>query len=111
MQNKSGKKRIEDDLARARAAIHKAVRTKKSNYTSDDDDGSFIPRGSIYRNAYAFHQLSFQRYRLIWFRLFYAFFFFFYELRLFYAKTLVLIPSNNLPKLKRQSGFGNNPET
>ncbi|KAK7832621.1 putative glycosyltransferase [Quercus suber] len=56
IRNKSGKKRIEDDLARARAAIHKAIRTRKWNYTSDDDDGSFIPRGSIYRNAYAFHQ-------------------------------------------------------
>ncbi|KAI3864145.1 hypothetical protein MKW98_031737 [Papaver atlanticum] len=45
--------RIEDDLARARAAIRKAARTR--NYTSNKVQG-FIPRGPIYRNPYAFHQ-------------------------------------------------------
>ncbi|KAL6330830.1 hypothetical protein AAG906_009258 [Vitis piasezkii] len=45
--------RIEEDLARARAAIRKAVRSK--NYSSDKKE-AFIPRGCIYRNPYAFHQ-------------------------------------------------------
>ena len=59
LQNKSGMKRIEEDLARARATIRKAIRTR--NYTSHDNEESFIPRGCIYRNAYAFHQLSCER--------------------------------------------------
>ncbi|OVA06635.1 hypothetical protein BVC80_6941g2 [Macleaya cordata] len=46
--------RVEDGLARARAAIRKAVRTR--NYTSHREE-DFIPTGSIYRNPYAFHQL------------------------------------------------------
>ncbi|KAI3995637.1 hypothetical protein MKX01_028358 [Papaver californicum] len=45
--------RIDNDLARARAAIWKAVRTR--NYTSNKVE-DFIPRGAIYRNPYAFHQ-------------------------------------------------------
>ncbi|XP_026417100.1 probable glycosyltransferase At5g20260 isoform X1 [Papaver somniferum] len=45
--------RIEDDLARARSAIQKAVRTR--NYTSNRVQ-DFIPRGPIYRNPHAFHQ-------------------------------------------------------
>ncbi|XP_057467422.1 probable glycosyltransferase At5g11130 isoform X1 [Actinidia eriantha] len=44
---------LETSLARARAAIQKAVRTR--NYMSYKEE-SFIPRGSIYRNPYAFHQ-------------------------------------------------------
>ncbi|KAK1551289.1 hypothetical protein Q3G72_033420 [Acer saccharum] len=65
---KSSLERIEDDLARARAAIQEAVRLR--NYSSNKEDGvlppnqphpveSYIPRGPVYRNAYAFHQLSF----------------------------------------------------
>ncbi|KAK3213145.1 hypothetical protein Dsin_017851 [Dipteronia sinensis] len=50
----SSLERIEADLASARAAIREAIRTK--NYTSDHMVESFVPRGSIYRNAYAFHQ-------------------------------------------------------
>ncbi|GAV83587.1 HlyIII domain-containing protein/Exostosin domain-containing protein [Cephalotus follicularis] len=54
-QKKSGleSERIEEDLGRARAAIRLAVRFQ--NYTSEKEE-RFIPRGSIYRNAYAFHQ-------------------------------------------------------
>ncbi|RZC55519.1 hypothetical protein C5167_014385 [Papaver somniferum] len=48
--------RIEDDLARARAAIRTAARTR--NYTSNKVQG-FVPRGPIFRNPYAFHQLRF----------------------------------------------------
>ncbi|KAI3877958.1 hypothetical protein MKX03_027136 [Papaver bracteatum] len=46
--------RIEDGLARARSVILKAART--SNYTSDRVQ-DFIPKGTVYRNPYAFHQL------------------------------------------------------
>ncbi|KAA8522975.1 hypothetical protein F0562_009398 [Nyssa sinensis] len=52
-EKKSSLERIEEDLARARAAIHKAVRSQK--YSSDKEE-SFIPRGSLYRNSFAFHQ-------------------------------------------------------
>ncbi|CAN1263504.1 Probable glycosyltransferase At5g20260 [Linum perenne] len=54
---KSSKKteleRIEAELAAARKAIKEAIRNK--NYTSDNEQ-TFVPRGNIYRNAYAFHQ-------------------------------------------------------
>ncbi|KAF7149816.1 hypothetical protein RHSIM_Rhsim02G0203000 [Rhododendron simsii] len=50
----SNVRRLEKGLARARAAIRKAVRTR--SYKSNRVE-SFIPRGSIYRNPYAFHQL------------------------------------------------------
>ncbi|XP_024030993.1 probable glycosyltransferase At5g20260 [Morus notabilis] len=52
-KKKSSAQRIEEDLARARAAIRKAIVTK--NYTSDREE-VYIPRGCIYRNPYAFHQ-------------------------------------------------------
>ncbi|KAI3468004.1 hypothetical protein Pfo_024667 [Paulownia fortunei] len=45
--------RLEAGLARARAAIVEAGRRR--SYTSYKNE-SFIPRGSIYRNPYAFHQ-------------------------------------------------------
>lgn len=48
---------IEEDLGRARSAIWRAIRSK--NYTCYKEDQNFIPSGSIYRNSYAFHQLSF----------------------------------------------------
>lgn len=44
--------RIEEGLARARAEIRRAIRTR--NYTSEKDE-AFIPRGDVYRNPYAFH--------------------------------------------------------
>ncbi|KAM5561864.1 putative glycosyltransferase [Rosa sericea] len=53
VKEKSNTSQIEEQLARARAAIHKAVLTKK--YTSDRRE-IYIPRGSVYRNPYAFHQ-------------------------------------------------------
>ncbi|XP_022960745.1 probable glycosyltransferase At5g20260 isoform X1 [Cucurbita moschata] len=49
----SADKRIEEDLARARAEIREAI--VRRNYTSEMVE-SFIPRGRVYRNAYAFHQ-------------------------------------------------------
>ncbi|XP_062084194.1 probable glycosyltransferase At5g20260 isoform X2 [Humulus lupulus] len=51
--NSSSVDRIEDELARARAAIRKAILTK--NCTSDKHE-IYIPTGDIYRNSYAFHQ-------------------------------------------------------
>ena len=54
-QKKSNSERIEEDLVRARAVILKAVHLH--NFTSEKEE-IFIPRGSIYRNAYAFYQLS-----------------------------------------------------
>nr|XP_011466062.1 PREDICTED: probable glycosyltransferase At5g20260 isoform X2 [Fragaria vesca subsp. vesca] len=53
VQNMSKTQRIEEELARARALIRKAILTK--NYTSDRNE-IYIPSGSIYRNPYAFHQ-------------------------------------------------------
>ncbi|KAK9269779.1 hypothetical protein L1049_001557 [Liquidambar formosana] len=52
-QKKSSLEKLEEDLARARVAIRKAIRSR--NYTSEMEE-SFVPRGSIYRNPYAFHQ-------------------------------------------------------
>ncbi|XP_062078151.1 probable glycosyltransferase At5g20260 isoform X2 [Humulus lupulus] len=50
---KSRSEKIEYDLAQARAAIHEAIVSR--SFKSDKNE-SFIPRGSVYRNAYAFHQ-------------------------------------------------------
>ncbi|XP_059274694.1 probable glycosyltransferase At3g42180 [Lycium ferocissimum] len=51
---KNSVQKIEEDLARARAAIWQAIRSR--NYSSYKEDQNFIPSGSIYRNSYAFHQ-------------------------------------------------------
>ncbi|KAL3745269.1 hypothetical protein ACJRO7_014389 [Eucalyptus globulus] len=53
IKKKSSLERIEDDLAQARAAIRKAIRSQ--SYTSDEEE-TFIPRGNVYRIHYAFHQ-------------------------------------------------------
>uniref|UniRef100_A0A803PTT3 Exostosin GT47 domain-containing protein n=1 Tax=Cannabis sativa TaxID=3483 RepID=A0A803PTT3_CANSA len=52
-RNYSSVHKIEDELARARAAIRKAILT--NNCTSDKHE-NYIPTGDIYRNSYAFHQ-------------------------------------------------------
>jgi xylogalacturonan beta-1,3-xylosyltransferase len=52
---KTGFERIEEGLAIARAAIYKAIRSQNS---SSYKKGSYVPRGAMYRNQYAFHQLS-----------------------------------------------------
>ncbi|PQP97391.1 hypothetical protein Pyn_10060 [Prunus yedoensis var. nudiflora] len=54
-KNKTSLERIEEDLAQARAAIREAIQSR--NYKSERTE-SFIPRGSIYKNPYAFHQLN-----------------------------------------------------
>ncbi|XP_011020204.1 PREDICTED: probable glycosyltransferase At5g20260 [Populus euphratica] len=53
-KKKSSIERIEADLVNARVAIQEAIRRK--NYTLTEKEDTFIPRGSMYRNAYAFHQ-------------------------------------------------------
>ncbi|EXC29919.1 putative glycosyltransferase [Morus notabilis] len=50
---KSSLEKIEEELARARAAIREAILTK--NCTSDREE-IYVPSGSIYKNPYAFHQ-------------------------------------------------------
>ncbi|KAI3833554.1 hypothetical protein MKW92_017237 [Papaver armeniacum] len=45
--------KIEDDLARARDAIRRAILAR--NYTSNKVE-DFVPTGIVYRNSYAFHQ-------------------------------------------------------
>ncbi|KAJ8631151.1 hypothetical protein MRB53_024474 [Persea americana] len=54
IKKRTSLERIEVGLARARAAIRRAIVTE--NYTSYKEK-SYVPRGPIYRNAYAFHQL------------------------------------------------------
>jgi hypothetical protein len=67
-KKKNSRDRIEEELGRARAAIRKALRTQ--NYTSDREE-IYIPRGCMYKNPIAFHQLSFDN------TSFFFFFFFF----------------------------------
>ncbi|KAK6927539.1 Exostosin, GT47 domain [Dillenia turbinata] len=51
---RSNVERMEQGLARARASIRRAIRSPSNTFYKKD--GSFIPRGSIYRNPFAFHQ-------------------------------------------------------
>ncbi|XP_075664593.1 putative glycosyltransferase At5g20260 [Castanea sativa] len=53
-KEKSRTDKIEEDLARARAAIQKAINNQ--NYTSDDKIEFYVPGSCVYRNANAFHQ-------------------------------------------------------
>ncbi|XP_021861108.2 probable glycosyltransferase At5g20260 [Spinacia oleracea] len=53
-KKKSNLEKLEEGLARARAAIREAARTR--NYTLKEEVTTFIPRGSVYRNPHAFHQ-------------------------------------------------------
>ncbi|CAI0389149.1 unnamed protein product [Linum tenue] len=52
-RNASGVERIEEELARARAAIREAIRSR--SYRSYKEEG-FVPRGAVYRNPIAFQQ-------------------------------------------------------
>ncbi|KAH1057358.1 hypothetical protein J1N35_035423 [Gossypium stocksii] len=52
-KRKSSLEKVEEGLAKARAAIHEAILVR--NYTSYKKE-TFVPRGIIYRNPYAFHQ-------------------------------------------------------
>uniref|UniRef100_A0A0D9WTA8 Exostosin GT47 domain-containing protein n=1 Tax=Leersia perrieri TaxID=77586 RepID=A0A0D9WTA8_9ORYZ len=45
--------RLEAGLAEARAAIRRASRTRNC---TPADGGGFVPKGAVYRDAYAFHQ-------------------------------------------------------
>ncbi|KAK6945154.1 Exostosin, GT47 domain [Dillenia turbinata] len=54
VQKKRGSEGVEEDLARARAAILRASQRKTHYLQHTEVD--FIPRGSIYRNSFAFHQ-------------------------------------------------------
>ncbi|KAE9601788.1 hypothetical protein Lalb_Chr13g0301521 [Lupinus albus] len=47
--------RIGRELGAARAAINRAI--ERRNFTSEKEE-IFVPTGCVYRNAYAFHQLS-----------------------------------------------------
>ncbi|XAR70995.1 Xylogalacturonan beta-1,3-xylosyltransferase [Bertholletia excelsa] len=53
LNQKKKVERVERGLARAREAIQTAVRMR--SYESDKVE-SFVPRGSVYRNPFAFHQ-------------------------------------------------------
>ncbi|RWR85627.1 putative glycosyltransferase isoform X1 [Cinnamomum micranthum f. kanehirae] len=53
IKKRTSLERIEVGLARARASIQRAI--VNQNYTSYKEE-SYVPRGPIYRNAYAFHQ-------------------------------------------------------
>lgn len=56
MQVKNQFEKIEEGLARARAAIREAGRSKRYISISHRKEG-FVPRGSVYTNPYSFHQL------------------------------------------------------
>ncbi|TKY54804.1 glycosyltransferase protein [Spatholobus suberectus] len=47
---------VEEGLAQARASIREAILSR--NHSNSGKQENFVPKGSIYRNPYAFHQLS-----------------------------------------------------
>ncbi|KAI3524408.1 hypothetical protein L1887_03063 [Cichorium endivia] len=49
---------IEGQLAKARSKIRKAIVEK--SFASSQKNGSFIPVGTMYKNPFAFYQLSIQ---------------------------------------------------
>ncbi|AES91613.2 putative xylogalacturonan beta-1,3-xylosyltransferase [Medicago truncatula] len=53
-RGKNGLVRIEQELGEARAAIRRAI--KRRNFTITSEIQDFVPRGCVYRNAFAFHQ-------------------------------------------------------
>lgn len=56
-KNLTSLERIEDGLARARASIQEAILST----TAVNEKQSFVPKGDIYLNPHAFHQLSLQQ--------------------------------------------------
>uniref|UniRef100_A0A2C9VN30 Exostosin GT47 domain-containing protein n=1 Tax=Manihot esculenta TaxID=3983 RepID=A0A2C9VN30_MANES len=52
---KSSLEKIEEGLAKARAAIAEAIRSRNCT-SSENNNDTFIPRGSVYLNPLAFHQ-------------------------------------------------------
>jgi len=56
MQKKTSFDVLEEGLAKARASIQEAILSRNHNSSRNQED--FIPKWSIYRNPYAFHQLS-----------------------------------------------------
>lgn len=55
-QKKSPIEILEEGLAKARAAIRSASRFRRSTSNRSTSE-SYVPKGSVYRNPYAFHQL------------------------------------------------------
>lgn len=52
-----GFERMEEGLARARASIRQAIRSRSCKSYKHYE--AFVPRGDVYLNPYAFHQLRF----------------------------------------------------
>ncbi|GAV60530.1 Exostosin domain-containing protein, partial [Cephalotus follicularis] len=55
VEQKRKYERMEQGLARARAAIKQASRTRSSSYTLNNTEG-YVPWGSVYKNPLAFYQ-------------------------------------------------------
>lgn len=56
MQKRTSFDVVEEGLAKARASIREAILSRNHSNSGKQED--FIPKGSIYRNPHAFHQLS-----------------------------------------------------
>ncbi|CAI9087777.1 OLC1v1021946C1 [Oldenlandia corymbosa var. corymbosa] len=55
-QDSNSIRRIEDSLARARASIYKAARRRRHERHVSEQNGTFIPTGTVYINPHAFFQ-------------------------------------------------------